>query len=309
MIASAREFGRVAVLMGGTSGEREVSLMSGEAVLNGLRARGIDAHGIDAQPDVVHALMAGEFDRVFIALHGRRGEDGVIQGALDMLGLPYTGSGVLGSALCMDKVVSKQLWRSAGLPTPAYAVLDDDYRPGQIAQTVGVPLIVKPAHEGSSLGMSKVSHLQELGDAVREARRYDGPVIAERWVESRELTFSILGDEVLPGIWIETPRVFYDYVAKYKADDTVYHCPIGLPASEEKALQSLARRAFDVSQASGWGRVDLLLDADGEPWLIDINTVPGMTSHSLVPKAAAAAGIDFETLVWRILETSFKSND
>jgi D-alanine-D-alanine ligase len=300
----AEAFGKVAVLMGGLAAEREVSLKSGRAVLEALRRRGVDAHGIDAGHAVLADLERGGFDRAFIALHGRGGEDGVIQGALETLGMPYTGSGVLGSALGMDKLRTKMLWRGEGLPTPALALLEAGTDFGAVAQELGLPLMVKPAREGSSIGMSKVTEAAALEAAWRLAARYDDRVFAERWIHGAEYTVAILGREPLPPIRLETPRAFYDYEAKYQAADTRYLCPCGLDAAQEHAIQALALRAFEAVGASGWGRVDLMVDGAGQPWLIEVNTVPGMTDHSLVPMAARAAGIGFEELVWRILATS-----
>lgn len=303
---SAQSFGKVAVLLGGTAAEREVSLKSGTAVLQALLRRGVDAHAIDVQgPQALWELAQGGFDRVFIALHGRGGEDGVIQGALESLGLPYTGSGVLGSALGMDKLRTKRLWLGAGLPTPDFVVLDAHTDFDAIVARLGLPIMVKPAREGSSIGMTKVTQAEQLADAWREAVRYDQEVLAERWIKGAEYTASILHGEPLPLIRLETPRDFYDYEAKYFADDTRYHCPCGLDPARERELQELALRAFDAVGASGWGRVDLMVEDDGRPWLLEVNTVPGMTDHSLVPMAARVAGIDFDELVWRILETSF----
>ncbi|HKK13195.1 MAG TPA: D-alanine--D-alanine ligase [Gammaproteobacteria bacterium] len=303
-VTDPRTFGKVAVLMGGHSAEREISLKSGAAVLRALQSRQVDAHGVDAaDADVLGRLRRGGYDRVFVALHGRGGEDGVMQGALEVLGLPYTGSGVLGSALSMDKVRSKRLWRGAGLPTPAFAVITG---PADLdaARELGFPLMIKPAQEGSSIGMSKVDREADLRGAWEQAARYDAEVLAERWVEGSEYTAALLGGQALPLIRLETPRAFYDYEAKYQADSTRYICPCGLPEDRERQLQDLARQAYDVLGGGGWGRVDFLVDAEGAPALIEANTIPGMTDHSLVPMAARAAGLDFETLVWRILETA-----
>ena len=301
-------FGKVAVLYGGHSAERAVSLKSGAAVLAALQAQGIDAHGVDPgeRPagTICRNLADGGFDRVFIVLHGRGGEDGVIQGALETLGLPYTGSGVLGSALGMDKVRCKRLWRAEGLPTAAYAVLRDAADLARAAQAVGFPMMVKPSLEGSSIGMTRVETSDDLERAWIEARRYDPTVLAEHWLPGPEYTAGVVAGEALPLIRLETPRVFYDYAAKYHSNDTRYHCPCGLPKAEEAALQTLILRAFEAVGASGWGRVDLMLDADGRPHLLEVNTVPGMTDHSLVPMAAQARGMDFGALVRRILETT-----
>ena len=298
-------FGKVAVLFGGTSAEREVSLKSGRAVLEALLRQGVDAHGVDVvDSSVLETLRSGGFARVFIVLHGRGGEDGVIQGALEALGLPYTGSGVLGSALGMDKVRTKQIWLAAGLPTPKFLVLESEDDLDSVATELGFPVMIKPAHEGSSIGMSKVEHAADLRAAWQTAMQYDRAVLAERWVTGREYTASILGEQALPLIQLETSHAFYDYQAKYFADDTRYHCPCGLPEADEQHLRALAQRAFRAVGARGWGRVDFMCDRNGDPYLIEVNTVPGMTDHSLVPMAARVAGIDFEALVLRILEDS-----
>lgn len=295
-------FGKVAVLMGGWSAERAVSLNSGRAVLDALLRQGVNALGIDVRrPAVIDELRQGGFDRAFNILHGPGGEDGVIQGLLDVLGLPCTGSGVLASALAMDKLRSKQLLEGAGIPTPAWMILEADTEPGLVEATLGLPVMVKPALEGSSIGMSKVDDADALAVAYREAAAFAGEVLAERWVGGKEYTVAILGDAPLPVICLETPREFYDYEAKYQADDTRYLCPCGLPEEEEQRLQRLALAAFHALGARGWGRVDILCDPDGTPWVIELNTVPGMTDHSLVPMAAQAAGIDFDELVVRIL--------
>jgi D-alanine-D-alanine ligase len=298
------EFGKVAVLMGGLSAEREISLKSGAAVLAAMQRQGVDAHGVDVGRDIVSVLLDGQFDCAFIALHGRRGEDGVIQGVLETLNIPYTGSDVLGSALSMDKVRSKQVWRSAGLPTPAFVLLNHDSDWSAVVDELGLPLAVKPAHEGSSLGTTRVERLQDLQAAWTNAAEFDAAVMAEPWVIGEEYTVAILGDEALPVIRLQTPREFYDYQAKYKSDDTTYHCPSGLDAEQESALQKLALQAFAALGASGWGRIDLMLDENGAPWLLENNTVPGMTDHSLVPMAAQAAGISFDDLVLRILSAT-----
>ncbi len=301
----AARFGRVAVLMGGDSAEREVSLMSGRAVLEALRRAGVDAHPIDKDAQVLERLRAGRFERVFLILHGRGGEDGTIQGALETIGLPYTGSGVLGSALAMDKVRAKQVWQSVGIPTPPFRVLASAADLEAALAALGLPLMIKPAREGSSLGASKVEAAAELPAAWERARALDREVIAEPWVIGPEYTATVLGEEVLPLIRLEPARTFYDYQAKY-ADGagTRYHCPCGLEADREAELAALAREAFRALGASGWGRVDFLCDERGAPWFIDANTAPGMTSHSLVPMAARAAGIELEELVCRVLESS-----
>ena len=313
-ITDPRDFGRVAVVMGGSSAEREVSLNSGRGVLEALKSRGIDAHAIDGIPALLDAVRAGHFARVFNILHGQHGggEDGVLQGALDSLHVPYTGSGVLGSALSMDKVRSKWVWGALGLPTPKFVPLprgaDPGSSPGQAvhaaARTVGFPLIVKPASEGSSVGVSRVFDEKDLDDAVALARRYPGDLLMETLIEGDELTVSILGRDVLPSIRIVPKGAYYDYNAKYIAEDTQYICP-GLDGDAEAELRGLALRAFDALACSGWGRVDVMRDRAGRNWLLEANTAPGMTSHSLVPKAAAQAGIDYAELCWRVLETSF----
>jgi D-alanine-D-alanine ligase len=299
-------YGKVAVLLGGDSAEREVSLKSGAAVLSALQAAGVDAHAVDpAQGNLHDTLLGGGFTRAFIALHGRGGEDGVVQGMLEMLGMPYTGSGVLGSALGMDKLRTKQVWQSAGIPTPAFAVLDSSEQAAQVTDRLQFPLVVKPAHEGSSIGISKVDSAAALSQAYRDAAQYDGCVLAEQWVTGKEYTAGILGDTVLPLIRLETPHVFYDYEAKYQSDSTRYLIPCGLDAEREQALQQLSLAAFRAVGAEGWGRVDFMLDEAGEPWFIEVNTVPGLTDHSLVPMAAQATGMDFTRLVLRILDSSF----
>jgi len=303
MTLRAEEFGRVAVLMGGQSAEREVSLKSGRAVLQALRGKGVDAHGVDVGDGVLELLAKGGYQRAFIVLHGRGGEDGVIQGALETIGIPYTGSGVGGSALGMDKYRCKLLWRALGLPTPDFVLLRDEAGLAE-AERLGFPLMVKPVHEGSSIGMTRVDSREGLKTAWENAAQYDTEVMVERWIIGGEYTASILGEEVLPLIRLETPHSFYDYDAKYHADTTRYHCPCGLEQPEEQLLRALSMDAFRGVGALGWGRVDLLLDQARQPWLIEVNTVPGMTDHSLVPMAAKVQGIEFDQLVWRILETS-----
>ena len=307
-INDAAEFGRVAVLMGGDSAEREISLLTGEAVLSALRRRGVDAHRVDPAEGFEPLLARPGFDRAWIALHGRGGEDGLMQGALETLGIPYTGSGVLGSALSMDKLRSKQLFVAHGLATPRWRVMRAAAEAADVVAELGLPLIVKPAGEGSSVGMSKVTRADELPAAFAEAARWAGPVLAEEWVTGGEYSVGVLQGEVLPAVRIETPRAFYDYEAKYFSDDTRYHCPCGLGAATEAAFAALVRTAFGAVAASGWGRVDFLLPEDGVPRFLEVNTIPGMTSHSLVPMGARQAGIDFEELAWRVLETSFDSH-
>lgn len=294
------QFGKVAVLLGGRSAEREVSLKSGAAVLAALKASGVDAHAFDPAERDLGELRG--YDRAFIALHGRYGEDGTIQGALELMGIPYTGSGVLASALAMDKWRTKMIWQAAGIPTPRYVLLEADSDPDTVIRELGLPLMVKPASEGSSIGMSKVNCAEELRPAYALAARHDRLVIAEAFVRGAEYTASILGDEALPLIRLETPHTFYDYEAKYLADDTRYICPCGLAPEREQALQALALRAFRLLGCRGWGRADLIVDETGAPYFLEMNTAPGMTDHSLVPMAARAAGLSFEQLVLRILE-------
>jgi D-alanine-D-alanine ligase len=295
-------FGKVAVLMGGKSAEREVSLKSGGMVLAALRKKGVDAHPFDPKDKDLQELLRERFGRVFIALHGRFGEDGTIQGVLEWLGIPYTGSGVLASALAMDKVRTKRLWAAEGLPTAPYAVLDQETDLAGVAKRLGTPLFVKPASEGSSVGMSKVRKAADLEEAYALAVNYDPVVIAEKFIDGPELTVAILGERVLPIIRIETPREFYDYEAKYLADDTRYLIPCGLAAKKESEIQALCLKAFRALGCRGWGRVDLMLDKRGRPYLLEINTSPGMTDHSLVPMAARAVGLSYEDLCLKILE-------
>jgi D-alanine-D-alanine ligase len=300
----AREFGRVAVLCGGSSSEREISLLTGAAVLGALERRGVDACAFDPRAARLTGLVDEGYDRVFIALHGPGGEDGTVQGALECLGIPYTGSGVAGSAIGMDKLCTKRLAQAIGVPTAEYVVLRGAADLEHALETLGLPLIVKPATQGSSVGMSKVERGEELAAAFAAASELDASVLAEPWITGAEYTVAILQSEALPSIRIETPRAFYDYEAKYLRDDTRYFCPSGLSAPAERHLSSLALATFEATGAEGWGRVDFMMDATGRPLLLEINTVPGMTSHSLVPMAARAADIGFDELVWRVLETS-----
>lgn len=286
--------------MGGWAAEREISLLSGRAVLQGLISKGVDAHAVDVGRNILKVLDAAQYDRAFVVLHGRGGEDGVIQGALETLALPYTGSGVLGSALGMDKYRCKVLWQGMGLPTPAFALIQAESDLREAAE-IGFPMMIKPVHEGSSIGMAKVDSLTQLRAAWRAAAQYDNAVLAEAWVEGAEYTVAIVGEQPLPLIKLETGNVFYDYQAKYESDDTRYLLPCGLDVLQETELQQLALSAFKGAAASGWGRVDILMDDEEQPWLIEVNTVPGMTDHSLVPMAAKAAGMDFSELVWQIL--------
>jgi D-alanine-D-alanine ligase len=297
-----KSFGKVAVLMGGSSAEREISLRSGDAVLQALLRQGVDAHKVDARDDVLVQLMQGQFDRVFNMLHGRMGEDGVMQGALEILALPYTGSGVLASALAMDKLRTKEVWLAASLPTPPFCMLKSDADLKRAATEVGFPMIIKPAREGSSIGMSKVDSEAQLAEAWLQAKEYDDRVLAERWINGDEYTIAILDEQALPSIRLQTPNIFYDYDAKYQANTTEYHCPSGLRDEEEQGMQALALEAFSCLGADGWGRVDIMRDDAGTSWLIEVNTLPGMTDHSLVPMAAKQAGMSFDQLVLRILE-------
>ena len=301
------DFGRVAVLMGGTSAEREISLESGNAVLNALIESDIDATGIDVNESSILQLIESKFDRAFIALHGRGGEDGKIQGALDSIGIPYTGSGVLASALAMDKLISKSIWRDANLSTPAAFEINSDSDWEVVTKMLGLPIMVKPASEGSSLGATKVTDASMLQAAWEQASQYDNKVMAESWIEGDEYTVPILNDNVLPVIKLETRREFYDYQAKYVDDDTSYICPCGLDEEIEKLLADISLQACNVLGVSGWSRVDMMLDNSGHSWLIEVNTVPGMTSHSLVPMAANQAGISFQELVVQILATSLSN--
>ncbi len=314
-ITNPADFGRVAVLMGGWSSEREVSLWSGQGVFNALRARGVNVTAVDADRDAILTLAQKGFDRVFNVLHGTGGEDGTVQAVLDLQGVPYTGSGVLACALAMDKLRTKRMWKAEGLPTPDYLQLKSDADAARAHQTLGLPLFMKPAAEGSSVGITKVKSEAEQFSAFRIASGGDAnrpghrDVLAERFVAGDEYTCAIVDGEVLPLIRIEPASEFYDYQAKYLSDDTRYHCPAGLVPSHEAELGVICARAFELVGGRGWGRVDFMLDAQGKPWLLEINTVPGMTSHSLVPMAARAAGMSYEDLCWALLETTFVENE
>lgn len=297
-----KDFGKVGVLLGGRSAEREVSLKSGNAVLAALKSRGVDAHAFDTGKRNLDELFDEKFDRVFIALHGRYGEDGTMQGALELMGIPYTGSGVMASALAMDKWRTKLMWLSAGISTPEYALLDEHTNYEQVAEKLGFPIFVKPAREGSSIGMSKVNTVAELEKAYQLAVKFDALVLAEQFIEGSEYTAAILGEEPLPLIRLETPRTFYDYEAKYLLNDTRYLCPCGLPEEQEKAIQAQALKAFQVIGCRGWGRADVMIDKGGVAYFLEINTSPGMTDHSLVPMAARGKNIAFDELVVQILE-------
>ncbi|MGD2117479.1 MAG: D-alanine--D-alanine ligase [Chromatiales bacterium] len=305
-MSRAADFGKVAVLMGGTAAEREISLISGNAVLEALLRQQVDAHAVDVGADVIEVLQTQRFDRAFNVLHGRGGEDGVIQGALETIGLPYTGSGVMGSAISMDKYRTKLVWLGLGLPTPGFVLLHEQ-TDLQHAIELGFPLIVKPVHEGSSIGMAYVEDVEQLRQAWADAASYDNLVMAEKWVTGREYTAAILGQQALPLIRLKTPNRFYDYQAKYESDQTEYLIPCGLDADKESTFQQLTLKAFEATGTSGWGRVDFLVDENDQPWLIEVNSVPGMTSHSLVPMAARAVGISFDELVWKILEQTLEA--
>lgn len=297
-----QRFGKVAVLMGGASAEREISLMSGAAVLAALCRAGVDAHRFDPAERDPLGLRDEGFERAFVILHGRGGEDGTIQGLLETLRLPYTGSGVMASAIAMDKWRTKMVWAACGLPTPRYAILDERTDWDAVAADLGLPIFVKPVHEGSSMGATKVTEAGQLREAWALAARYDSLVIAEEFIVGAELTAPFLADQVLPLVRIEAPGGNYDYQNKYFSDDTLYHCPSGLPSAQETELRALVRRSAEVLGCRGWGRADLILTEDGRPYLLEMNTTPGMTGHSLVPMSARAAGIDFDALCLRILE-------
>lgn len=296
------EFGKVAVLMGGRSAERDISLMSGSNVLEALVRQGVDAHAFDPAKRDLAKLKTDKYDRVFLILHGRYGEDGTVQGALETMGIPYTGSGVMASALCMDKLRTKLVWKASGIPTPRHVVLTDTSDWASIVKDLGLPLIVKPAHEGSSIGITKVTSVEKIQPAYELAAKCDPLVIAEEFITGRELTAAFLDDRALPLIHIEAPQGNYDYQNKYFTDVVQYHCPSGLREKQEHELQEIVMRATRALGCEGWGRIDLMLRDDGSPFLLEMNTAPGMTGHSLVPMAARAAGIDFDQLVMRILE-------
>ena len=295
--------GKVAVLMGGWAAEREISLNSGAAVLAGLKKAGVDAHGIDIGRDIAEVLAKGNFDCVFNIVHGRGGEDGELQGLLEVLQIPYTGCGILSSSISMDKLMTKRIWRALNMPTASYRLLTAEADFDAIVDELGLPLIVKPALEGSSIGMSKVEVKEDLKAAYETAADY-GDVFAEEWLSGEEFTVGIVAGEVLPAIRLQVNNSFYDYEAKYESNDTQYHCPCGLSDTEERALGELAKKAFQAVRGESWGRVDVMQNSKGEFVLIEVNTVPGMTDHSLVPMAAKASGLSFEQLVVRILETA-----
>ncbi|MBX3665283.1 MAG: D-alanine--D-alanine ligase [Burkholderiales bacterium] len=294
--------GKIAVLFGGRSAEREISLMSGRNVLEALRGAGLDAHGFDPAEREIFDLKREGYSRAFIALHGRHGEDGTVQGALELMGIPYTGSGVMASALSMDKVRTKMVWAAAGIPTPRFEVVDAGSDWAGVARRLGLPLIVKPAREGSTIGLTRVTDAAGLPEAFALAARHDAFVMAEEFVAGSELTAGFLGDQALPLIRIEAPQGNYDYQNKYFSDETKYHCPCGLPEAEELRIRELVMRSAQALGCAGWGRADLIRRADGSVQFLEMNTSPGMTGHSLVPMAARQAGLSFEALVLRILE-------
>lgn len=301
-MSNASKFGKVAVLLGGKSAEREVSLDSGTAVLEALVRSGVNVEAFDPQERSVTELV--NYDRAFIVLHGRGGEDGQIQGALEWLNVPYTGTGVQGSAIGMDKVKTKQVWQGSELPTAPYRIVTKDSDANDIVNALGLPLIIKPVHEGSSIGMSKVEKIEDFAEAITKATEHDAVVMAEKWITGREYTIVVLNGQALPVIRLEPPQdvAFYDYEAKYQRNDVQYGIPCGLSEAEEQQLKALSLRAFQAVGASGWGRIDAMQDEQGNFWLLEVNTVPGMTSHSLVPKAAAAVGYSFDELCVAILE-------
>ena len=307
-IQDPKMFGKVAVIYGGTSSEREVSLWSGEAVLASLQAQGINAHGVDTKAvELLSYLKEEKFDRVFIVLHGRGGEDGVVQGALEYLNIPYTGSGVLASSVGMDKIRTKQIWKAIDLPVLESYMIHDLSDAMSLKDTLTYPVAVKPAEEGSSIGVSRVDRADDLVKAWEAAGGYNSPVFAENWIIGNgEYTCAILNGKALPIIRMETDLAFYDYEAKYLRDDTRYFCPAGLSESDETRFRALCEKAFSSLGASGWGRVDFVVDRDNNPWLLEINTVPGMTNHSLVPLAAKTSGLSFDQLCWSILEGSME---
>ncbi len=300
-LTATGSLGKVAVLFGGRSAEREVSLKSGAAVLAALLRSGVDAHAFDPATRNLQALVDEGFDRAFIALHGRFGEDGTVQGALELLGVPYTGSGVMASALGMDKWRSKLVWQAGGLPVPEFLIVDEKSNSAEVVEKLGLPLFVKPANEGSSVGISKVKSVDDLSAAYQNAAKHDKLVIAERFIGGGEFTVAILGDQALPVIKIEPANEFYDFEAKYLRDDTRYLCPSGLDDGREAQMQNLAKRAFALIGGQGWGRVDFLMSEDGQPYVLEANTSPGMTDHSLVPMAARQSGIGFDELVLKVL--------
>ena len=305
---SSTKYGKVAVLMGGSSGEREISLKSGSAVLKALQENDVNAHGVDVDKNIFGVLGDGKYDRAFIALHGCGGEDGTMQGGLETIGMPYTGSGVMASSICMDKLMTKKIWHAVGINSPKFMAIETDTSFAAIEAELGAPFVIKPSLEGSSLGVHKVDNQEQYKTSVKEASHHKGHLMAEQWIQGKEYTVSILDDAALPVIRLETPHTFYDYEAKYQSNDTQYLLPCGLSEADESNLQQQALAAFKATGASGWGRVDVMVDNQGQNWFLEVNTVPGMTDHSLVPMAAASVDIDFNKLVTKILETSFSGN-
>lgn len=306
VVQSAADFGKVAVLMGGYSAERDISLASGEAVLNALIRLGVDAHKVDVDLTVCEQLHSANYNRAFVMLHGRGGEDGEIQGLLQSLAMPHTGSDITGSVLSINKNLSKQLWVQQGLPTAVFEQVTNETDTAGLVARLGLPVFIKPVNEGSSLGMTKVNSVDELITAIELATKFDAEVIAESWIDGDEYTVAILGQTALPVIQLKTPNEFYDFDAKYQADTTEYLCPCGLSDEEEEQCQTIAVKAFNGLRMSGWGRVDFMRDSTGQFYLLEANSVPGMTDHSLVPMAAKQAGLSFEDLVWKILETTME---
>ena len=302
---SVNEIGKVAVLMGGKSGEREISLQSGQAVLKALIKSKVDACAVDVDTNVFSILREKKFDRAFIVLHGCGGEDGSLQGGLETVELPYTGSGVMASSICMNKIMTKRVWRAEGINSPNFMQITTETTYEDVVSTLNLPFVIKPSLEGSSLGIHKVENAQQYKSAVNDAEKFNGSLMAEQWIDGAEYTIAILHDSALPTIRLETPRTFYDFEAKYQSKSTKYLIPCGLESSAEVALQQQALHAFKATGACGWGRVDVMVDADGECWFLEVNTVPGMTDHSLVPMAAASMGINFSQLTMDILATSF----
>lgn len=308
-VTTATQFGRVAVLMGGRSAERQISLRSGNAVLDALQEQGIDAFFVDVDYTVSEQLLKQKCDRAFVILHGRGGEDGEIQGLLQAVNIPYTGSGIVGAVMSMNKRISKLLWQQQGLPTPKFIQICSTDQKEQLLAELGLPLIIKPVNEGSSIGMSKVTRAEDLTAAIELAFQYDSDVIAEQWIEGAEYTVSLLDGKALPVIRLKTPNAFYDFDAKYQANTTEYLCPCGLSEEQEAACQQLALKAFNALGMTGWGRIDVMANQQGDFYLLEANSIPGMTDHSLVPMAAKQAGLSFEQLVWQILQTSFGAKD
>ena len=306
MAATIYDFGKVAVLMGGRSSERSISLLSGEAVFSALQSQGVDVHKVDVKRDISQKLTEGQFDRAFIMLHGRGGEDGEIQGVLDSLEIPYTGSELTGAVLSMNKALSKSIWQQLNLPTASYYHVNKDTEPNELINKLGLPLIVKPVNEGSSIGMTKVENEKDLKAAIDDALSFDSEVIAECWIDGDEYTVAILEGVSLPVILLKTPNKFYDFNAKYEANTTEYLCPAGLNKKDEEYCQELSLLAFEGLRMKGWGRVDLMRDKCGKFYLIEANSIPGMTNHSLVPMAAKQVGLNFEKLVLKILSLSIK---